>query len=269
MATSNSGRTRTATLLTLGALVVVTALALLYLHARSGERTTDDAFVDGDVIVVAAETAGRVERIYVTDNSLVRQGAPLLDVDTDDLRLSLDEAAAGLDAAEAQRSSLPASAPLSSVRAAAAAMRVARAKVARVNLAIARARPLAPITGYVARRVVAVGTSVQPGQPLMAIVTPAVWVTANFKETDTGDLRAGQRVDIEIDAYPGVRLTGRVDSLQRASGQAFSLLPPENASGNFVRTVQRVPVKIALDSVPGALQLGPGLSARVSVHVHP
>jgi membrane fusion protein (multidrug efflux system) len=101
----------------------------------------------------------------------------------------------------------------------------------------------------------------------MAIVAPTVWVTANFKETETADLKAGQYADVQIDAYSGVHLAGTVESVQRASGQAFSLLPPENASGNFVKMVQRVPVKIALRSVPADLRLGPGLSARVSVHV--
>ncbi|MES1199932.1 MAG: HlyD family secretion protein [Pseudomonadota bacterium] len=267
MATSNIRKTPVRVFLFVGALALACVFGFLYWRAQGGMRSTDDAFVDGDIVVVAAETSGRVEKIDVPDNGLVRQGAPLLEIDTEDLRLSLEEATAGLDAAEAQRASLPANAPVYSVRAAVAAVRAARARVAQVNLAISKATPNAPIDGYVARRAVSVGASVQPGQPLMAIVAQTVWVTANFKETETADLKPGEPVDIEVDAYPGVRLTGTVESMQHASGQAFSLLPPENASGNFVRLVQRVPVKIALNAVPAGLRLGPGLSARVSVHV--
>ena len=112
-----------------------------------------------------------------------------------------------------------------------------------------------------------VGAHVQPGEPLMAIVAPAVWITANFKETEIADLKPGQSADVTLDAYPDLHLQGRLESLQRASGQAFSLLPAENATGNFVKMVQRVPVKIALTSVPAGRVVGPGMSAHVRVHV--
>ncbi len=101
----------------------------------------------------------------------------------------------------------------------------------------------------------------------MAIVAPVVWITANFKETEIADLKPGQSADVTLDAYPDRRLKGRLESLQRASGQAFSLLPAENATGNFVKMVQRVPVKIALTSPLDGLVVGPGLSAHVRVHV--
>jgi membrane fusion protein (multidrug efflux system) len=235
--------------------------------ASSRVESTDDAFIDGDIILVSAETAGRVQKIDVLDNSLVRRGDHLLELDTQDLRLGLDEAVAGQDAAQAQRDGLPAGAPAYSVRAAQAAVREAKAKVDRVRLAMTKASLVAPIAGYVSRRTVGVGAYVQPGEPLMAMVAPAVWVTANFKETEIADLKPGQSADVTVDAYPGLHLKGRLESLQRASGQAFSLLPPENATGNFVKMVQRVPVKIALTSLPDGLVVGPGLSAHVRVHV--
>jgi membrane fusion protein, multidrug efflux system len=109
---------------------------------------------------------------------------------------------------------------------------------------------------------------VQPGLALLAVVSDDVWVTANFKETQLDDIRPGQPVDIRVDAYPGVVFKGHVDSVQMGSGARFSLLPPENATGNYVKVVQRVPVKIAIDERPeGDFVLGPGMSAEPEVVV--
>jgi membrane fusion protein (multidrug efflux system) len=248
-----------------GAVAIVVGLGIWI--ASGGIRSTNDAFVDGDIVLVSAENPGRVEKIDVADNSLVREGDRLLEMDTQDLKLSLDEAIAGADAAQAQQDGLRAGAPAYSLHAAQAAVRAATAKVDRVKLAISKATVAAPIAGYVSRRAVGVGAYVQQGEPLMAIVAPAVWITANFKETEIADLKPGERADVTLDAYPGLPLHGQVESLQRASGQAFSLLPAENATGNFIKMVQRVPVKIALKSLPQGLVVGPGMSAHVRVHV--
>ena len=106
----------------------------------------------------------------------------------------------------------------------------------------------APIAGIVSRKIVELGQVVQAGQPLMALVSrDDVWVVANFKETQLADMRAGQPATIEVDALGGTRFTGKVDSIGAATGARFSLLPPENATGNFVKVVQRVPVKIVLE----------------------
>ncbi|MGA8242305.1 MAG: HlyD family secretion protein, partial [Desulfobacterales bacterium] len=106
------------------------------------------------------------------------------------------------------------------------------------------------------------GKYVQPGQPVLALVDLGkIWVVANFKETQIEKMRVGQPVDIEVDAYPGIEFRGRVNSLQPGTGAVFSLLPPENATGNFVKIVQRVPVKIVFDPLPDpAHPLYPGLS---------
>jgi membrane fusion protein (multidrug efflux system) len=109
---------------------------------------------------------------------------------------------------------------------------------------------------------------VQVGQMLMAVVPNDVWVIANFKETQLKDIRPGQPVDIKVDAYPGRTFRGHVDSIQSGTGARFSLLPPENATGNFVKVVQRVPVKIVFDEAPDPqYQLGPGMSVVPRVHV--
>ncbi|MGH9807184.1 MAG: HlyD family secretion protein, partial [Terriglobia bacterium] len=126
----------------------------------------------------------------------------------------------------------------------------------------------APEAGRVTNKSVEPGDYVQVGQPLFAIVSPQVWVTANFKETQLTDMRPGQPAEVEVDAYPSRALRGHVDSIQAGSGARFSLLPPENATGNFVKVVQRVPVKIVFDEQPGVPRvLGPGMSAVPEVKV--
>jgi membrane fusion protein (multidrug efflux system) len=124
----------------------------------------------------------------------------------------------------------------------------------------------APITGHVTNRSVQVGDYVQVGQALFALVPQEVYVIANFKETQLDLMKPGQDVTIKVDAYPGRVLHGKVDSIQRGSGAAFSLLPPENATGNYVKVVQRVPVKITF-TVPDDLVLGPGMSVAPKVKV--
>jgi len=106
----------------------------------------------------------------------------------------------------------------------------------------------APQDGWVTKRNVEVGDLATPGAPIVAIVSPQVWVTANFKETQLNRMRPGQHVDITVDGYPSLKLSGHVDSVQLGSGSRFSAFPAENATGNFVKIVQRVPVKIVIDS---------------------
>jgi len=137
------------------------------------------------------------------------------------------------------------------------------------ELDLSRTEVRAPVGGRVSKKNVDVGKYVGVGQPLLAIVdTKDVWVAANYKENQIGKIREGQTVDIKIDAYPGLILHGHVDSLQAGTGSVFSLLPPENATGNFVKIVQRLPVKIVIDSVPEPdYPLLPGLSVVPSINV--
>jgi membrane fusion protein (multidrug efflux system) len=143
-----------------------------------------------------------------------------------------------------------------------------RAQLAQAELNLQHATVKAPVSGLVTRKTVEMGQIVQPGQPLMAIIPlEDVWVTANFKETQLQHMRPGQRVTVKVDAVGGKEFAGKVDSIAAATGARFSLLPPENATGNFVKVVQRVPVKIVLD--PGQDPdhvLRPGLSAEPTVY---
>jgi len=147
--------------------------------------------------------------------------------------------------------------------AAAAQVEQKRALVRQAELNLEYAVVKAPIGGIVSRRAVEPGQVIQPGQPLMTIIPlNDVWITANFKETQLSDMRVGQRVTIEVDAYGGREFSGHVESIAAATGSRFSLLPPENATGNFVKVVQRVPVKIVLDAGQNDTQL---LRAGMSV----
>jgi membrane fusion protein, multidrug efflux system len=126
----------------------------------------------------------------------------------------------------------------------------------------------APQDGWITKRNVEMGNYVTPGQQIFSIVSPEVWVTANFKETQLAWIRPGQKAGIEVDAYPQLHLTGHVDSVQLGSGSKFTAFPPENATGNFVKIVQRVPVKITIDSgLDPKLPLPLGISVVPTVTV--
>jgi membrane fusion protein (multidrug efflux system) len=142
----------------------------------------------------------------------------------------------------------------------------ARAALAQAELNMQYTRIVAPVSGIIGKKSVNVGDHVQPGQQLLAVVqTGRLWVTANYKETQLREMHPGQRVTLAVDAF-GTDLRGEVDNLAGASGARYSLLPPENATGNFVKVVQRLPVRITLDpNQPGADRLRPGMSVEPKV----
>ena len=152
--------------------------------------------------------------------------------------------------------------------AAAAKVQLAEVAVKQAELNLQRTKVVAPISGIVSKRAVEPGQVIQPGQPLMTVIPlEKVWITANFKETQLKDMRVGQRVSVEVDAYGGREFEGKVESIAAATGSRFSLLPPDNATGNFVKVVQRVPVKIVLDSNQDPERLlRPGMSVTPTVH---
>jgi membrane fusion protein (multidrug efflux system) len=142
----------------------------------------------------------------------------------------------------------------------------AKASVNTAQINLDRTTITASQPGRIANLTAAVGAYAQPGLAVMTLVPNNVWITANFKETEIGDMKPGDPVDISIDAYPGKTFKGHIDSIQAGSGTAFSLLPAQNATGNYVKIVQRVPVKIVFDSPPG-VYLGPGMSVVPTVKV--
>ena len=179
-------------------------------------------------------------------------------------------AAARAEAALASAKTAPEQVQATKARAAAAEARVkqARAVLAQAQLNLDRTVIKAPSSGIVGKRSIELGQQVQAGQPLFALVSrDEVWVIANFKETQLAKMRAGQSADVDVDALGGQSFRGKVDSIGAATGAKFSLLPPENATGNYVKVVQRVPVKIVLDEGQDPEHhLRPGLSVAPTVY---
>ena len=188
----------------------------------------------------------------------------------------LDAAQAAYDAAAAHLEAVrrQAAAAGSQVSASGAALRSADARLAAAEAAVDNARLqlsyasiTAPTAGVIAKRNAETGALVQPGQSLMSIVPDReVWVTANLKETQLNNLQVGDPVEFTVDAYPGRKFSGRVESLSPATGARFALLPPDNATGNFTKVVQRVPVKIAVEQPSDTNhRLRPGMSVEVDI----
>ncbi|MEA3247140.1 MAG: HlyD family secretion protein [Gemmatimonadota bacterium] len=187
----------------------------------------------------------------------------------DAAQAAADETAAALAVAERQAGTAAAqvTSAQAGTRLAAARLSAARAALENAKLQLSYTRVTAPFAGTVSRKAVDVGQLVQGGQPLLTIVADTSdYVVANFKETQLSDLKIGQAVAIEVDAYPGCAAEGRLESVSAATGAQFALLPPDNSTGNFTKVVQRVPVRIRVTKGCGAGRpLRPGMS--VTVHV--
>ena len=177
-------------------------------------------------------------------------------------------AEAQVDAARNQELAAEAQAGLdkASIQTAAAEIQNSEANVRQAELNLSYTKVKAPEAGYVTHRTVEAGAYIQTGQALLAIVPQQVWIVANFKEVQLHHMRIGQPVEVKVDAFPDVPLRGHVQSLQSGTGSRFELLPPENATGNWVKVVQRLPVKIVFEpDQPGVERLEPGMSVEVSV----
>lgn len=218
---------------------------------------------DSAVAAAAAATAGvESSKAQVTEAEASIRAS---DSRLTQARVGLGQAGAELRTAQ----TAPQQVLASKARAEAASARVSLAEVAvkQAELNLQRTTVKSPVAGIVSKKAVEPGQIIQPGQPLMTVIPlDKVWITANFKETQLKDMRVGQAVSIDVDAYGGREFSGKVESIAAATGSRFSLLPPDNATGNFVKVVQRVPVKIALDASqdPDHL-LRPGMSVTPTV----
>jgi membrane fusion protein (multidrug efflux system) len=211
----------------------------------------------------AKANADNAARDLVRDTEL-RQSGAIAQREYDNARASALGTKAQLDSKQQNALAVESSVNVSTAEMKAAEASIAQAKtvLAAAQLRLSYTTIYAPVSGRVTRKNVEPGSYVQAGNPLLAIVPPKVWVIANFKETQLDDMRPGQHVDILIDAYPSLHLKGIVDSIQSGTGSRFSLLPAENATGNYVKVVQRVPVKIDFQDLPKNM---PELSAGMSV----
>ena len=341
------------------AFVFAVIVGLVYLVNSAAYQSTDDAFIDGHIVPVSAQVAGRVQSVYVDDNQSVSQGHLVVELDPRDFDAAVRQKAAALASSQAQAVATEAAgqqaiahvkteqATVESDQATAAADAAqndkaqsdlkrneelfktkvvspqdvdqfrATAKSARATLTAAEKKVLsdealvseaqaevatyvgllqtvnaqiresdanlasaklnqsytkvwAPESGWVTQKSVESGAYVQPGQNLFALVPKQVWVTANFKEDQIRQMRPGQPVEVGVDALHGQKFRGHIDSIQAGSGARFSLLPPEDATGNYAKVVQRVPVKIVFEeplNTENGLPFGPGESVVPTVKV--
>jgi membrane fusion protein (multidrug efflux system) len=167
----------------------------------------------------------------------------------DQAQTRADTARAKLNAAKARLAAIGARNAAASARS--SKIEAQKAKVRQAALNLEYASVVAPVRGFVTRKAVEAGLMVAKGQPLMAVVPldlGQIWITANYKETQLTHVRPGQPVTFEVDAYPGREFKGRVESIMAGTGASFSLFPPENAAGNYVKVVQRIPVKIVIEA---------------------
>jgi membrane fusion protein (multidrug efflux system) len=251
-----------------------------YLIYSSQHETTDDAYTTGHVHDISSRVAGTVIEVAVDDNQFVRKGQVLVRLDPRDFQVQVDKARADYKRASADfervtalRGSLNGDIAISKQE----------SDQMEANLAIAKATLddaidqlsyctiTAPEGGFVGDKTVQTGNRLAVGTVLMSVVQD-LWVVANYKETQVGKMAKGQRVKIEVDEISGHTFAGHIDSFSPGSGSIFALLPPENATGNFTKIVQRVPVKILLDpeSMRGCQdRLVPGLSVETDVTLAP
>jgi len=207
--------------------------------ARSNAQAARAAVAQAQAQIAAAKEMKRTAQTHIVESAArVEQSAPV-DAQVAQVRANADLAHARVDSADAA--------------------------LTQAKLQLSYTRIEAPTDGTLSRLAAHDGQLVQAGQQVVSVVPSATYVLANFKETQVGAMRSGQRAEIVVDAYPGRTFEGKVDSTSPGTGARFSLLPPDNASGNFVKVVQRLPVKIAWVNVPADVKLAAGMSADVTV----
>ena len=252
---------------------VLAALDLMSVKVATAEATADQSKADADA---AQATDARAQADFQrsqelrTQNTISQQefDAAQAAVREADANLAAAKQKAVADASKISEARATLKATEASVAMALALFQQAQTTVQSAQLDLSYTRIFAPCDGRVTRKAVEPGDYVQIGQQLLSIVPNDVWVVANFKESQLKNMHPGQPVRVAIDALGGRSLRGHVDSIQAGSGAAFSLLPPENATGNYVKVVQRVPVKILFDEqLPADHTIGPGLSVTPSVRV--
>jgi membrane fusion protein (multidrug efflux system) len=334
----NNRRRKIAAFIIFPILIVMGAVALFfYREYKATHISTDDAFVDGRVHIIASKIQGTVKVLYVNDNQFVKMNDLMLEIDPADYEVRVKDARAGLETERERLSEIrhrvdTTKKQLTEIMASLEASK-ANLELQKANLELAKAdfqrteslfkkevipkqqydnaktryevamaqvkatqdqvkqvwasletqralikqtesglptqeaqirqkdavlkgaelnlsytKIYAPADGYISKRSVEVGNQIQPGQPLMAIVPlNDIWITANLKETQMERVKPGQKVRIVVDTYPKKVFYGKVESVQAGTGAVFSLFPPENATGNYVKIVQRIPAKIILD----------------------
>ncbi len=289
--------------------IVVVGIAIVSWNWYLGMRdyiSTDDAYVDANRVSVSAKILGRVDSLMADEGDTVREGETLVKLDDTDLRAQEAQSRAALALAEEnialakvsvdkaqtdfQRTSTQfkenivpkeqfdnVQSELESSRAryniAIAQVGAARAQLGVIESQLKNSVIQSPMSGVISKRWILPGDVVQPGQPIFSIYDlDNLWITANLEETNLAALHENDSVEVSIDSYPDRKFTGTVFQIGSNTASQFSLIPPNNASGNFTKVTQRVPVKIsihqAVNQSQDPVQLLPGMSAEVKVKVH-
>lgn len=267
---------------------VALILVAYFLYEHFLYVTTDNAQVEAHAAMLAPKVSGFILTVNVTEGQRVQKGDVLAEIDARDYQNALTQAKGDLTSLEARRRDADrsfqrisqlfksgavsqqqfdtANATHSEIR---AKYDAAAAQVSQAELNLENTKIRAPSDGFIAKKSVELGQLASPGLPLFGFVDAGDrWVTANFKETDLPSIRVGADVDIDVDAIPGRNYHGKVESISSATGATFTLLPPDNATGNFTKVVQRVPVRIRINDLSNEDKelLRAGLSAFVKVH---
>jgi membrane fusion protein (multidrug efflux system) len=306
-ATENGRRHRKRIIIPLLLLVVAALAVFLYWYEfLRGYVSTDDAAIDSDPVTISSKILGRITVLNTDEGDKVEAGELLVLLDDSDLRAQEEEARAALDYVEQnvkvarialgraqddfERDSIQfkehtitaeqfdhtrSAFELAQAQLAVAQSHVktTKAQLAVIETQLDNTRITTTTSGVVARKWVVPGDIVQPGQPIFTLFDlNDVWVTANFEETKLGSIHPGDSVEISVDTYPGRKFAGRVELISAAAASEFSLIPPNNASGNFTKVTQRVPVKILFsdldrDDPGGQPALLPGMSVEVKIKV--
>lgn len=279
--------------------IIIALVAGIYLFHESHYQSTDDAYIETDIIQVTPKVSGHIIESYVQDNMEIKKGDLVAKIDDavylekynkakanyeralfnqknaranlsasdSEVKLAktdleryrnlyqegavskqtLDKAQTQYDAVLAGHTRAQEQIFANGKNVADADLKSLKAEMNQAKLNLEYTRVLAPNSGVVTNRRIEKGSYVSVGTPLFSLVPDKVWIVANFKENQVGEMKPGQKVDIKIDAYKNKKFTGHIDSIQRASGAKSSLFPPENAVGSFVKIVQRIPVKIVFD----------------------
>lgn len=270
-------------------IVIICVASFFYWLYDEFYLSTDDAYLNANVVQVASRVEGQVQRLYIKNNQYVTAGQPLFDLDPAVYLATLAEQQALLAQAEAQLkiAELTSNRTIALVKrnvdslqggdeaianfnSAAAKQKFAAASLAKAQLNVQYTHIIAPTSGWVTNVSLRTGDMVVENQPLFALISDEeFWVDANFKETDLSHISLGQTADITVDMYPGQHFAGVVESISGGSGSAFSLLPPENATGNWVKVTQRVPVRVKILNVNPRYPLRIGTSATVTLRISP
>lgn len=284
MKTDLSGRYLKKILLFVAFILIAYAVARYFWHKKHFV-STDDAYVNAHVVQIAPRITGQIAKLYTVNNQYVKENQVLFDLDSAPFQLVVNEAKAQLakdqafftmaDATSKRTlqlvhnnvaSAQEGDAVKANLHSATAQIQLSQTNLQRALLNLNYTKIIAPTSGWITNATLQTGNIVQANQPLFALISDhSFWIDANFRETELEKIRPNQKADIVVDMYPHHHFTGIIESISGGTGSVFSLLPPQNATGNWVKVTQRVPVRIRIINTDPHFPLRIGTSATVNI----